>query len=49
MNFNMNVSSLLEIEKVKLNSENEQLTIRYPGGQWQQFDDFEVYVDIPKK
>jgi hypothetical protein len=49
MNFNMNVSSLLEIEKVELNPENKQLTIRYLGGEWQHFDDFEVYVDIPKK
>lgn len=49
MNFNVNVPSLLVIEKVKLNPENEQLTIRYPGGEWQHFDDFEIYVDIPKK
>jgi hypothetical protein len=49
MNFDVNVSSPLQVEKVELNTENKQLTIQYPGGEWQHFDDFQVYVDIPKE
>jgi hypothetical protein len=49
MNFNANVSSPLQAEKVELNPENKHLTIQYPGGEWQHFDDFQVYVDIPKE
>jgi hypothetical protein len=49
MNFNVNVSSPSQFENVELKPENKQLTIQYPGGEWQHFDDFQVYVDIPKE
>ena len=49
MNFNVNVSSPTQVENVELKPEDKQLTIQYPGGEWQHFDDFQVYVDIPKE
>lgn len=47
--FNVNVSSPSTVEKVILNPENKQLVIRYPSEEWQHFDDFQVYVDIPNE
>jgi len=49
MNFNVSVSSPSQVENIELKPENKQLIIQYPRGEWQQFDDFQVYVDIPKE
>jgi hypothetical protein len=49
VNFNVNVSSPLSIQNVELKPESKQLIIQYPSGEWQHFDNFQVYVDIPKE
>jgi hypothetical protein len=48
-NFNVNISSPLSIQNVELKPESKQLIIQYPSGEWQHFDNFQVYVDIPKE
>jgi hypothetical protein len=49
MEFNINVSSPLSVERVELMPENRQLVIQYPAGGWQHLDDFQVSVDIPNE
>ncbi|HJU33991.1 MAG TPA: hypothetical protein VJ695_02605 [Nitrososphaera sp.] len=49
MNFNVNVSSPVSVQNVTLKPESKQLIIKYPNGEWQHLDNFQVYVDIPKQ
>lgn len=49
MAFNVNVSSPLQVENVEFKPENKQLMIQYSGVEWQHFDDFQVYVEIPRE
>lgn len=48
MTFNVGVGSPSEIEEVVLKPESRQLIIQYPP-EWQHFDNFQVYVDIPNE
>jgi hypothetical protein len=47
--FNVTVSSPPLVEQVTLNPDNKQLVIQYPSEEWQHFDNFQVYVDIPNE
>jgi len=47
--FNVTVSSPSLVEQVTLNPDNKQLVIQYPSEEWQHFDNFQVYVDIPNE
>jgi len=47
--FNVNIVSPSAVEEVTLEPERKQLIIQYPSGEWQHFDDFRVYVDIPNE
>lgn len=47
MTFDVNVSSPSPVEKVTLVPDQKQLVIQYPSGEWQHFDNFQVYLTMP--
>ena len=47
--FAITVMSPAPVSSVELRPESKQLLVKYPGGEWQHFDDFEVYVVFPEQ
>lgn len=49
LNFEITVVSPSQVLEVQFRQESKQLLVVYPGGEWEHFDDFQVYVSVPKE
>lgn len=47
LNFDITVVSPSTVSEIQFRQESKQLLVVYPGGEWEHFDDFQVYVSVP--